>query len=229
MNRIIVSALTFVLLVGCIALAGPRIEVDSATYEFGSKVEGVVITHTFVITNSGNQTLTISRVYTSCGCTTTGLPKKNLAPGESVNLDAVFDTVGYGGRTVTKTIYVESDDPKTPKLVLQMRGTVRQTEAYNITCGDLSYLFYLLIDIREPDLYAKSHILGAINIPYQELGEWIERLPSGVLIILYDQDGTRSDEAAQMLNRQGLSEAKSLLGGLEEWRRAYNSKFLFLP
>jgi rhodanese-related sulfurtransferase len=225
--RIITSLVALTLILGCAVLAAPDIQVDSAVHDFGSVVEGVVVTHTFVLANSGDQRLTITRVYTSCGCTTTGLPKKTLAPGESVNLDAMFDTLGYGGRTVIKTIYVESNDPKTPKLVLEIRGTVKRTEAYNITCGDLSYLFYLLIDIREPDLYAKSHILGAVNIPYAQFQEWIDKLPSGVLIIVYDQNGTKSDEAAQMLIQRGFSEAKSLLGGLEHWSRAYGDKFLF--
>lgn len=229
MKRIIISVLTLILFTGSVGLAASHIEVDNAVHEFGSVVEGVVLTHNFLLTNSGDQRLTITRVYTSCGCTTTGLVKKNLAPGESVKLDATFDTLGYGGRTVTKMVYVESNDPVTPKLVLQLRGTVKRTQPYNITCGDLSYLFYLLIDIRDPDLYEQSHILGAINIPHDQLTDWIDRLPSGVLIILYDQDGTKSDEAAQMLNKKGLSEAKSLLGGLEHWRRTYEDKFVFQP
>jgi rhodanese-related sulfurtransferase len=47
-----------------------------------------------------------------------------------------------------------------------------------------------------------------------------------VLIILYDEDGTLSDKAAQMLNETGFPEAKSLLGGLNEWTRQFKDKFI---
>ena len=226
MKRIVVSLALLVVFSGIGVLAAPQITVDNNVYEFGTVLEGVVVTHTFVLTNAGDQTLAISSVRTSCGCTTTDLAKKNLAPGESVKLDAVFDTVGYGGRTVTKMIYVESNDPATPKLVLQLKGTVNRAQQYNIACGDLNYLFYLLVDLRDPDAYAAGHLLGAINIPYAELDKWTDRLPKGVLIILYDQDGKLSDQAAQMLNKNGFPEAKSLLGGLNEWNRTFKDKFI---
>ena len=226
MKRVLASMALLVVLSGVAVLAAPRITVDSSVYEFGTVVEGVVVTHTFVLTNAGGETLAISSVRTSCGCTTTDFAKKSLAPGESVNLDAVFDTVGYGGRTVTKMITVKSNDPTTPELVLQLKGAVNRAEHYNIACGDLNYLFYLLVDLRDPEDYAVSHLLGAINIPYDELDNWTDRLPKGVLIILYDQDGTLSDQAAQTLNKNGFPEAKSLLGGVNEWDRTFKNKFI---
>ena len=155
--------------------------------------------------------------------------RKNIptAEYESVNLDIRFDSVGYGGQTITKLITVESNDPAQPKFVLQLHGAVNKAQQYNIASGDLNYLFFLLIDLRAPEAYAASHMLCAINIPYDELNDWIDRLPTGVLIILYDQDGVLSDEAAQMLNKNGFPEAKSLLGGLNEWTRTYKDKFMF--
>ena len=227
MKRIVVSVLLLVVLSGVAVLAAPQITVDDNVYQFGTVLEGVVVTHTFVLTNAGDETLQIGNVRTSCGCTTTDLAKKSLAPGESVNLNAVFDSVGYGGRTVTKMIYVESNDPAHPELVLQIKGTVNRAQKYNIACSDLNYLYFLLVDLRDPDVYAASHILGAINIPYDELNDWTDRLPKGVLIILYDEDGKQSDQAAQMLNKNGFPEAKSLLGGLSMWKSTFKDKFIF--
>ncbi len=226
MNRTIVGFLAIVALAGFSLLAAPMITTDSTTYDFGTVIEGAFVTHTFVLTNSGDATLTITRVTTSCGCTTTDLSQTSLAPGGSVDLDVNFDSVGYGGKTVTKLIYVESNDPAQPKFVLQLKGSVNRAQPYNIACGDLNYLFYLLVDLRSPDSYAASHMLGAVNIPYEELNDWIDRLPTGVLIVLYDEDGTKSDQAAQMLNKNGFPEAKSLLGGFNEWTRIFKDKFV---
>jgi len=226
MKKIVASFVLLVVLSGVGVLAAPQITANESVYQFGTVLEGVVVTHTFVLTNSGDEALAITSVHTSCGCTTTDLAKKNLAPGESVNLDAILDTVGFGGRTITKMIYVESNDPAEPKFVLQLKGTVNRAQQYNIACGDLNYLFYLLVDLRDPEMYAASHMLGAINIPYDELNDWTDRLPTGVLIIFYDQDGTLSDQAAQVLNKNGFPEAKSLLGGLNEWTRTFKDKFI---
>lgn len=227
MKKIVVSIVLLVVLSGVGVLAAPQITANESVYQFGTVLEGVVVTHTFVLTNNGDEMLAITSVHTSCGCTTIDLAKKNLAPGKSVNLDAILDTVGFGGRTITKMIYVESNDPAEPRFVLQMQGTVNRAQQYNIACGDLNYLFYLLVDLRDPEMYAASHMLGAINIPYDELNDWTDRLPTGVLIILYDQDGTLSDQAAQVLNKNGFPEVKSLLGGLNEWTRAFKDKFIF--
>jgi len=84
----------------------------------------------------------------------------------------------------------------------------------------MNVLFYLLIDLRDPEAYAAGHLMGAINISYWELENWSSRLPREArTIVLYDQDGTLSDLAAQKLSTQGFDKARSLLGGLGEWRR----------
>ncbi|MEA3239421.1 MAG: DUF1573 domain-containing protein, partial [Candidatus Bipolaricaulota bacterium] len=144
MKKIVVSIVLLVVLSGVGVLAAPQITANESVYQFGTVLEGVVVTHTFVLTNNGDEMLAITSVHTSCGCTTIDLAKKNLAPGKSVNLDAILDTVGFGGRTITKMIYVESNDPAEPRFVLQMQGTVNRAQQYNIACGDLNYLFYLL-------------------------------------------------------------------------------------
>lgn len=226
MKRTLVVALFILVGLGLAALGAPKISVDQTHYDFGEVVAGIAITHTFVLTDAGDQPLIINRVWTSCGCTTTALSKTTLAPGESVDLTVTFNSTGYTGK-VGKTITVESNDPVTPQLTLVITGTVKRGEPYNISAADLNYLFYVLIDLRSPKEYAASHLLGALNIPYDTLDTWLDKLPKGVLIILYDDDGSLSDKAAQMMNKAGFPQAKSLLGGLNEWMRIYKNRFVF--
>ncbi|HDL84861.1 MAG TPA: DUF1573 domain-containing protein [Candidatus Acetothermia bacterium] len=225
MRKIGFIGLLLVLGLGLVVSAAPKISVGAPVYNFGAVIEGIAVVHTFVLKNVGDEPLTIGDVQVSCGCTTTSLSKSTLAPGESVDLAVTFDSAGFSGE-MTKNIYVESNDPTTPKFILQLVGTVNRPQAYNIAVSDLNYLFYLLIDLRTPEEYATSHFLGAINIPYEKLVDWTPRLPKGVLIILYDEDGTLSDQAAQTLNETGFPEAKSLLGGLNEWVRQFKDKFI---
>jgi len=224
MKKVVVLTLIAVVALGTGLVAAPKIAVDNAVYDFGTVLEGVFVTHKFLLSNVGDEPLTITRVRVDCGCTATALSKTTLAPDESVELEASLDTSHYGGR-ISKSIYVESNDRENARLTLRLTGVVRQPEPYHINISDLDYLFYLLIDLRDNEAYATSHLMGAINIPLAELGDWLTRLPQGILIVLYDQDGKQSDLAAQVLNDKGFPNAKSLMGGLDEWMNIYKDKF----
>ncbi len=222
------SVTFFFLIVGLISIsvvAGPRISVDNNVFEFGNVVEGIAIVHSFTLKNTGDEPLEIDDVKTPCGCTTTELSKKLLSPGESVVLDVQFDTTGYSGWT-SKKVYVDSNDAADPRLVIRLTGNVGPAENYHISVGDVNYLYYLLIDLRDPEDYQAAHLAGAMNLPYDELSTWVERLPKAVLIVLYDDDGSISDQAAEMLSERDFPEAKSLLGGLNEWARQLNERFI---
>ncbi len=225
MRRTLILALLAVASLGLVTLAAPKIASDTLSYDFGTVLEGTVVSHTFVLTNSGDAPLTVSGVTTSCGCTTAALAKSTLAPGESVDLTVHFNSAHYQGQ-VQKTVYVRSDDPATPQLTLSLSGTVTALQPYQISAGDLSDLFYLLIDLRSPDDYAASHLMGAINIPDAQLPDRLGQLPKESLIILYDQDGSLSDKAAQMMNSNGFPAAKSLAGGFAGWVSAYGDKYV---
>jgi hypothetical protein len=122
MRRTWISLLAFV---GAFTVAGscaPVISVDNANYS-ATVQTGSTIVHTFRLTNAGDAALSITGVQASCGCTTTVLEKSQLAPGESVGLEAKVNTAGFSG-TVQKTVTVQSDDPATPNLVLHMTLTI---------------------------------------------------------------------------------------------------------
>ena len=228
MRKIGMSILLSIVTVGIIVGAAPKIEVDDPIFDFGEVLEGIAVSHVFVLTNSGDEPLMIEKVLAACGCTTTELAKDTLEPGETVKLETLVDTAGFGGN-INKSISVYTNDPETEKLTLRVTGNVKRAEDYHVTVADLDYLFYLLIDLREEEDYATGHLMGAINIPYAQLQEWIDRLPTGVLVILYDQDGSLSDLAAQTLEEAGFYEARSLLGGLNEWKRQFKDKYVLVP
>ncbi|MDD5263897.1 MAG: DUF1573 domain-containing protein [Candidatus Bipolaricaulis sp.] len=223
-------ALSIAATLGVAASAAPTLFADAVDYNFGNVVEGTIVVHTFVLSNLGTQPIQISKVRASCGCTATALSDYSLAAGESVQLEARVDTSGFSG-DVVKSIYVDyaAGSSESTTLALHVAGTVLRAQAYNITVGDLNYLFYILIDLREPDAYEAGHLMGALNIPYAEFSAWVERLPKGVIIVLYDQDGVQSDQAVQELLTAGFNDARSLLGGLNAWAIAYKDQFILRP
>ncbi len=211
-------------MVPLLAAAAPRVAVDQPVYDFGEVKEGVIVQHAFVIKNVGDEPLVFTRdPYTSCGCTVAALPKKTLMPGESIELVATFNSTGFGGRHVQKIIWVYTNDPVTPKLALTIKGYVRPAEPHERSGWYLKYELYLLVDVRSPEEYARAHLLGAVNIPLDELEERLSPFPKSLLIYLYDETGERSAEAARRLVALGYRFSRFLKGGLVGWQARYGN------
>lgn len=75
----------------------------------------------------------------------------------------------------------------------------------------------LLVDVREPDEYAKGHAPGAVLMPLAEIGA--ERLPVGVDLMMICRSGNRSSKAVQRLGQAGRS-ALNVDGGMTAWQQA---------
>ena len=103
----------------------PRIVCDEPVYDFGTAENSGTIEHHYVVRNDGNLTLEIQSVRATCGCTAVSPEKNIVAPGEETKITARFDLRGRTGMQI-KTIFVQSNDPQTPTLNLQLRGTATQ-------------------------------------------------------------------------------------------------------
>jgi len=224
MKKLILAVLLCVSL-STLVLGAPKIYVSLAVYDFGSAFEGIAVEHTFMIKNTGDETLEISGVSASCGCTTAELPTESITPGESVALDVLINTTGFGG-TISKSITVYSNDPESPLLYLRVTGQVLKSDPYHISASDAYYLLYALIDLRPVDEYEAHHLLGAVNLQPDELIGALSELPHETFVILYDAAGDTVDDAALALRNEGFAFVHTLLGGLNEWVYQYGMKNL---
>jgi rhodanese-related sulfurtransferase len=226
--------LALVLLVcGTGAFAAPAIGVDNPSYDVSIQAAGVTVSHVYNVTNSGNQTLKITDVRTSCTCTTATPAKAEIPPGKSVPISVSVNTTGFSGIT-ERTVTLESNDPANPKLVLFISVTTAgdaPTQLPSITVADFQKRFYLLVDVRTPEEFASGHILGAVNIPLSELqtnlAAWTPRLPRDVPIVLQCKAGSRSAQAGQILLKAGFTNLLNLDGGITGWTDAFGPRYLF--
>lgn len=119
-------------------------------YDFGSIAmkDGLVET-TYKLINTGDEAITIGKVYTSCMCTTAsiiesdgnekgkfGMPghrgilkraESLVAPGDSVTVKAIYDPAAHGPSGVglaQRSIYLETDSKITPKIELRFKAMV---------------------------------------------------------------------------------------------------------
>jgi sulfur-carrier protein adenylyltransferase/sulfurtransferase len=80
---------------------------------------------------------------------------------------------------------------------------------------------FILIDVRENDERAESHIPGSIHIPLGDLPARITELDPDAQIILQCHAGGRSARATQFLMQQGFSDVANLTGGISAWQEAF--------
>jgi hypothetical protein len=91
-------------------------------HDFGKVEAGEKIGCFFTYTNSGNGSLVINSVSTSCGCTVPKYDKKPLAPGKSGTLEVIFNTAGYSG-IQSKTVTIQSN-ASTPVVIVKIMAEV---------------------------------------------------------------------------------------------------------
>ncbi len=123
MERLGICSLLLIGLFGVAGIGAPVISVDSAVYTATAQA-GAVVSHTFVLANDGDQTLTIGKVQSSCECITTTLADSDVAAGARTGVEARVNTTGLSGQ-VEKTIEVQSNDPARSTLVLRVLLTIR--------------------------------------------------------------------------------------------------------
>jgi len=94
------------------------VSLSPETKTLGTVVYGDVATTEFTLTNYTPLPLKVTRVSTSCGCTKASVEKEELAAYESTTVNVSFDPAVHKDDTdlgdLTRTIYVETDNPNFP-------------------------------------------------------------------------------------------------------------------
>ena len=81
------------------------------------------VERSFAFTNEGEKAVMVTSIKSSCGCTTADLSKTVYAPGESGQVDVVFDLGDRKGKQIKKVV-VRTDDPATPVTTLTLNVTI---------------------------------------------------------------------------------------------------------
>lgn len=128
------------------AVGAAKIDISPSEYDAGNMpIGGGLVKHTYEIQNTGEDNLKISRIWTSCMCTTAKLRvgdresdefgmhdnplfwSEEIAPGETGYLDVSFDPAFHGpGGTgnVVREVYLTTNDPQNKKAKAKLFVTV---------------------------------------------------------------------------------------------------------
>jgi hypothetical protein len=112
-------------------IAAPKVDAPSTQFAFGTMGEGAEETHEFVIRNSGDAPLKITRGATSCSCTVSDFEsseggdtdgEKLLEPGAAAKLRLKWR--GKKGGAFRQQATVFTNDPRRPEIVFVVEGFV---------------------------------------------------------------------------------------------------------
>jgi len=109
-----------------LASSGPSIYFPEDSWDFGEITPDELPTHIFTFENNGDEILIIKWVKVSCeSCIDPLISTKELNPGEVGELKITVNSLDMTGR-FTKRIYVESNDPVNPRLVVIVSGFIKE-------------------------------------------------------------------------------------------------------
>lgn len=107
----------------------PEIQVPEKSYNFGLVGPYDVVEKEFIIRNTGEAPLTISRAYTTCGCTTAEISASVIPPGKVATVKLIFDTGFHdtAGQTVRRGLIIENNDPQRSQMEIWVQASVRSS------------------------------------------------------------------------------------------------------
>ena len=137
-----------------------KITFDEESFNFGFVPQGnTKLIHKFHLKNTGTDTLRITRVRPTCGCTAAPLEKKVLAPGEETYIKVIFRTRGYKRRT-TKAVKVMSNDPNRPIVSLRFTANFDTTRWNDVSKGPRIKQDPLILDLgKGKDFKSKATVV----------------------------------------------------------------------
>ncbi|MBI1306571.1 MAG: DUF1573 domain-containing protein [Bacteroidetes bacterium] len=106
---------------------GANIKFETTEHNFGTIKEGTQATYTFRFQNTGKDTLRLSSVQASCGCTTPKWTKDGIAKGQYGEITVTYNSKGRPGN-FTKTITVKHNGEGGTEY-LTIRGVVESEPA----------------------------------------------------------------------------------------------------
>lgn len=140
-----------------------QLSIAETSYNFGTIAEADGLTsHTFLVKNTGNDPLVITRVTASCGCTQPEWTKSPIAPGKTGEVKVTYNPKGRPG-PFYKTISVFSNGTK-GRHTLSIKG--------NVTPKPSQPVFIYPYSIGELKLHTKTILYSSIR-PDETLGERI--------------------------------------------------------
>lgn len=107
----------------------PKIVVPSTYFDFGVVGPTAIVKREFLVRNEGDAPLTISRAYTTCGCTVADFSARVVPPGKAALVTLIFNAGFHDvrGQVVKRGIIIENNDRDASTAEIWVRAAVRRS------------------------------------------------------------------------------------------------------
>ncbi|TXI84328.1 MAG: MBL fold metallo-hydrolase [Crocinitomicaceae bacterium] len=99
---------------------------------------------------------------------------------------------------------------------IQAGKEVDQLERIDALTFEKLHANQLVIDVRKKSEFDSEHVVGAVNIPLNEINKHLAEIPKDTDFVLYCAGGYRSMIAASILKQRGWSNFSDVIGGFGE-------------
>lgn len=79
----------------------------------------------------------------------------------------------------------------------------------------------IIVDIRDAQSFAQGHIPGSLQLNNDNVAEFIGNTDGGAQVIVVCYHGISSQQAASVLQQNGLTNAVSMQGGFTAWQMQF--------
>ena len=110
---------------------GAKISLSEKVWELGTTKMGEEKIHNFKVMNIGSDELEITQIRSSCRCLKVEINSKKIQPNGYTEIKATFKEYRRLGKVI-KTIYIDSNDPVSPRSILRVKAKVIKEEGVSI-------------------------------------------------------------------------------------------------
>ena len=103
-----------------------NIKWDQEMHDFGDIEKGKPVSYQFSFVNTSKETVLLTNVKASCGCTATNYTKTPIKPGEKGMVEATYNAAAPGA--FNKTVTVTTSEANASPKVLTIKGKVETEE-----------------------------------------------------------------------------------------------------
>ncbi|WP_424356385.1 rhodanese-like domain-containing protein [Methanobacterium sp. MBAC-LM] len=81
---------------------------------------------------------------------------------------------------------------------------------------------FVVMDVRTPEEYDEGHIENAylLNFKSGSFEDELENMDKNKKYYVYCRTGRKSRKAVELMEKRGYSEAHSVIGGIDKWKRS---------
>ena len=163
--RLFLVSIFWLIALSCLLVAQPKVDVIGGTnLDFGNLYTGNTYKQNVTLRNIGTDTLIVTNVSASCGCTGTLMTNDHIVPGDSGVLSITFNPSRFGGKVEKAVTFDVNDTTKGHVRVVFKANVIKVVEVspeylmFRITQDSTGYGSVTIKNIGQDSI----HILSAM-------------------------------------------------------------------